>query len=171
MSKKEPKPKHLAARSSFDTPLSINLYVGIVTYLVLTVYCLLCLRNIDEMFITEINGLRVMTKDAEKEKLIYILQFCMDAFFPSTLTLVISIIVQNIVEIGRRARSRWGWTGIAIAAALVYTMVGGNMRLIESTGQFMVIAVCTVVLLILCFAAIFQIQKHSEQGGRIAAQR
>lgn len=147
--------------TKFETPFALNLFVCIITYAILFVYCILCLHNVDTMF------LDTAGKVNEAKKLEYIAQFYVDAFFPSTLTLVISIIIQNMIEGFKNREVRWSFTAVAVMFTVIYSMVCSSLRTSLSVWLFILF---TFVLVVLCFISIVQIQQSSQDSIGISGE-
>lgn len=147
---------HLIWTARFDTSLPLNLFVCIVTYAILLAYCLLCLHT------------GTLFEENKDHWVVYQLQFYMDAFFPSTLTLVISIIIQNITEGFKKSGVTWSLTAVVIAVTVIYSMVCSALRIIKGVGQFIALGSFTAGLLVLCFFSIAQIQLNAEKPSGIS---
>lgn len=137
-------------RTKFETPFALNFFVCAITYIILWVYCWLCLYNVDNMFLS--TGGKV----DEAAKALYSTQVYVDAFFPSTLTLVISIIVQNMIECFQKKEVNWSVTAFVVMFTVVYTMICSNLRKEINMWLF---CGSTVVLMVVCFLSILQIQQ------------
>ena len=136
-------------RSNLDTLLSMNLFVCAFTYPILLVYCIICLHLVD----TDPN-----VTDAQQT--INAMQFYMDAIFPSTLTLVISIIVQNILH--RTERAGWLIPLAPIPFTIIYTMVCIGFRQIEGFWQFFGLMAFSFILVVGCFGSTIWIQRNAD---------
>lgn len=143
--------KYDLLRTKLDTLLSMNLFVCAFTYPILIVYCLICLH---------ITGSK--TDVTEAQRTIDMLQFYMDAIFPSTLTLVISMIVQNILH--RTERDGWLIPLTPIPFTIIYTMVCIGFRKIESGSQFFGLMLFSFILVVGCFACAAWIQKNADNS-------
>lgn len=97
-----------------------------------------------------------MQSDAERD--FTGLQFCLDAFFPSTLTLVISIILQNLVECNANKGLRYSWTVIAIIFTIIYAFSCLFFRTALSFWRFLFFVGITVALVVICFKSISQLR-------------
>ena len=148
-------------RTKFETSLALNLFVCGITYIILWVYCVLCLHNVDAMFLNADD-----TVD-EAAKGLYVTQFYVDAFFPSTLTLVISIIVQNMVEGFQKKGANWSVTAIVMMFTVVYSMVCSSLRTELNVWLFVFF---TSVLVAGCFLSIVQIQQSLRQNLGISGE-
>lgn len=138
-------------RSNLDTLLSMNLFVCAITYAILLVYCIICLH---------LAGSDPNVTDTQQT--INTMQFYMDAFFPSTLTLVISMIVQNILH--RTERAGWLIPMIPIPVTIIYTMVCTAYRQIEGGWQFFGLMLFSGILVVGCFLSALWIQSNADNA-------
>lgn len=138
-------------RTNLDTLLSMNLFVCAFTYPILLVYCIICLH---------LAGSDPNVTDAQRT--IDIMQFYMDAIFPSTLTLVISMIVQNILH--RTERAGWLIPLAPIPFTIIYTMVCIGFRKIEGGGQFFGLMAFSFILVVGCFGSAIWIQQNANNS-------
>ena len=141
-------------KSNLNTPLSLNLFVCVFTYGILVVYCIICLHPAGGAVAAE-GGTQSLTEQ---------MQFYMDAVFPSTLTLVISMIVQNILENMKSRGASWFITLCPILFMVVYTMVCTSYRKIESQWQFVWLMLFSAVLVIGCFVVMALIQQNAKHS-------
>lgn len=142
---------HSILKSNLNTPLSLNLFVCVFTYGILVVYCIICLHPAGGAAAAD-NG----TQSSIEQ-----MQFYMDAIFPSTLTLVISMIVQNILENIRNKGTSWLITLCPILFMVVYTMVCTSYRKIVSQRQFVWLMLFSAVLVVVCFVVMALIQRDT----------
>ena len=148
-------------RTKFETSLALNLFVCGITYFILWAYCVLCLHNVDAMFLNADNVVD------EAAKGLYVVQFYVDAFFPSTLTLVIFIIVQNMVEGFQKKGANWSVTAIVVMLTVVYSMICSSLRTELNVWLFVFF---TSVLAAACFLSIVQIQQSLRQDLGISGE-
>ena len=148
-------------RTKFETSLALNLFVCGITYFILWVYCVLCLHNVDAMFLSADDAVDEVAKG------LYVAQFYVDAFFPSTLTLVISIIVQNMVEGFQKKGANWSVTAIVVMLTVVYSMICSSFRTELIVWLFVFF---TSVLVAGCFLSIVQIQQSLRQDLGISGE-
>lgn len=148
-------------RTKFETSLALNLFVCGITYFILWVYCVLCLHNVDAMFLNADHTVDEVAKE------LYVAQFYVDAFFPSTLTLVISIIVQNMVERFQKKGVNWSVTAVVVMLTVVYSMICSSLRTELNVWLFVFF---TSVLVVGCFLSIVQIQQSLRQNLGISGE-
>ena len=138
-------------RSNLDTLLSMNLFVCAFTYPILLVYCIICLHLVGNP-----------SNVTDTQQAINTMQFYMDAVFPSTLTLVISMIVQNILH--RTERAGWLIPLAPIPFTTIYTMVCIGFRQIEGGWQFFWLMVFSFILVVGCFMSSIWIQRNADDA-------
>ena len=136
-------------RSNLDTLLSMNLFVCAFTYAILLVYCIICLNLADSD-----------SNMTEAQQAINTKQFYMDAVFPSTLTLGISMIVQNILH--RTERAGWLIPLAPIPVTIIYAMVCIGFRQIKGGWQFFGLMAFSCILVVGCFASAAWIQRNAD---------
>lgn len=147
MTKSSSTPLH----SNLDSLLSMNLFVCVITYAILIVYCIICLNLADSN-----------SNVSDTQKAINTMQFYMDAVFPSTLTLGISMLVQNILH--RTERAGWLVPLIPFPVTVVYTMVCIGFRQIKGGGQLFLLMAFSFVLVVICFASTIWIQRNADDA-------
>lgn len=138
-------------RTNLDTLLSMNLFVCAFTYPILLVYCIICLH---------LTGSDPNATDVQRT--IDAMQFYMDAIFPSTLTLVISMIVQNILH--RTERAGWLIPLAPIPFTIIYTMMCIGFREIEGGWQFFWLMMFSAILVVGCFISAIWIQRNANNS-------
>lgn len=138
-------------RSNLDTLLSMNLFVCAFTYAILLVYCIICLHLADSD-----------SNMTDVQQAINTMQFYMDAVFPSTLTLGISMIVQNIIH--RTERAGWLLPLAPIPLTIIYTMVCIGFRQIKGGWQFWGLMAFSVILVVGCFLSGIWIQRNADDA-------
>ena len=138
-------------RSNLDTLLSMNLFVCAFTYVILVVYCIICLHLVDSH-----------SDVADAQQAINTMQFYMDAVFPSTLALGISMIVQNILH--RTERAGWLIPLAPIPFTIIYTMVCIGFRQIKGGWQFFWLMAFSFFLVVGCFAVTIWIQRNVDDA-------
>ena len=138
-------------RSNLDTVLSMNLFVCAFTYAILLVYCITCLHSADND-----------SNMTDAQQTINTMQFYMDAVFPSTLTLGISMIVQNILH--RTERAGWLVPLTPIPVTIIYAMVCSAFRKIGGGWQFFWLMAFSFILVVGCFLSTIWIQRNADDA-------
>lgn len=140
-------------KKQFDlnNSLSMNLFICIATYVLLTAYCVISFDGSNSIIQT--GGSQEPTGS------LYRLQFYLDSIIPSTLTLAVSIIIQNIVEFIAKNGTKWILTACSFVFVIVYTMICVRYRAISGYLHFIFLMLFTIFAVMLCFLAIIEIQK------------
>ena len=145
----------------FTSAFSQNVLIVLGTYLILIIYSFVCVQSIPVPEALAPTDEAIAVAVAKREHLIATLQFFLDALFPSTLTLLISVIIQNWVECAKRSNAEYSFTVITLILLVFYTLGCMGIRRVLSVGWFIVFCVITLILLCSCLASVAQIEKNN----------
>lgn len=133
----------------FTSPFKQNILICLATYLILIVYSFVCIGFIQAADTSEA---------AAQTDTVTKLQFFFDSLFPSTITLLITIIVQNIIECARKKDTKYSLTILTIIYAILYIISGLGMRMSLTVGWFAFFAVMTLGLVAVGVLSVKQVE-------------
>jgi len=171
--------------SNFHSTFSQTLLICIATYLIIIVYSLLCIQLMPEakplytpakpfssLLAAELSDSPVESvcfphdlanENIEIESKSDILQFFLDALFPSTLTLLITMIAQNLIICAANAGVRYSWTLFSLVFTIIYTLSSFGFRVSLSAGNFFLFLVTTIAVVVVGLISVAQVEQNSQE--------
>ena len=131
-------------RTKFETSLALNLFVCGITYFILWVYCVLCLHNVDAMFLSADDAVDEVAKG------LYVAQFYVDAFSQHADPGYIRYCAKHGGGLSKKG-ANWSVTAIVVMLTVVYSMICSSFRTELNVWLFVFF---TSVLVAGCFLSI-----------------